>query len=1102
MEVEEGVCQWRLPGVIMLLVTLIVTRQIRGVHAGKVLELAESIQSAGWLANSFITVQLDGSGGYRLVDGMHRISAIMYLISTGKWSPTRKLECVVFKYETPYAFILRYAALANGANSTFSHMTYIDKMRWVCIYMCSLLPLWMPTKGNKNRPLHWHDLSCKYVADAIQGEQKVAPKAYSLATLTKLMGVLRAIRVDADGEQEEIPLTDQASTAYTDMLLFDQLGRTGVAVWHATYQFSYPPGEKINRTLPGTAQSSTSKHEWRQPVLIFEANSYPGVWTRDISGKLSADERELPFKNPRMHFLMRLFMGTVARTGLAPSLAQANSFVTMMEAFPRLVVLWGRLKAIAEKGGLMVWTGHALGYFAEGHGKGIADAYTNTCRCNCHQPPCEVADLQEKWIALHGNNPNPTDVSTTFLDSCRCSIETVDPSTYQVGLKNVCFGRYMLTTAGCMARRDGVPPNYLAFDEKKCSFEEDTFCLTLLEFRHREVTAPRKCPRTGCPHTSCVLCVAVFGTDNLCLACFVKDLAVKAGYPPQMGLRNAVIVERFPIAATVAAVGKYFNPLSKNGGAQWEEHQRMMQASAYMRMMELGFPAMAEGDWEPLHKIEAFLAPPPAAAAIAARGEALLLAASGALGEEKADIEPSAPEVQDDHEVEERHMNMNHTKDEQAYQKNKAKVRMITMSWQEYYDQGMRGKNDDGSTQEFFPFRKFDVIHVDPPYDWPNHPTPQLMKKFRRLLDACSKEGTIVIIWNHWMQLADYGRMLAGGYNDGILTRWDVDPSLACVIRHKFRTVVGNGGCTMKSMTDHFMTAVRCGESNKSQRNKMQVRNNAGQTSLLEIKNDVDLVPFPNVIFESLPPNKNECLRNAKGKPIRPMSERGPALNLQLARRFVPKGGSVFDPFGGTASFGLALMLADHDASYFALDSDEALLEPATARLGRAFRLREKYQQEYAQSLVSLCAFQALASSHNAFVLPNNNMPPYAPNGKALGLVCQDNLPVDAAGLPGPLEIKPTGLTIDGVDMGEGLYVRKDAGTLKAGSVIPGLHFYGTFIPTSQLGNRYEGGIPGFPGVFLMSKPLEDWCLILDQRCPGAKINDARGIHAHINMDI
>jgi 16S rRNA G966 N2-methylase RsmD len=560
-------------------------------------------------------------------------------------------------------------------------------------------------------------------------------------------------------------------------------------------------------------------------------------------------------------------------------------------------------------------------------------------------------------------------------------------------------------------------------------------------------------------------------------------------------------VERFPNAANVTSVGKYLNPMSKNGGEQWEAHQRMMQASAYMRMMELGFPGMAEGDWEPLHTIEAFLAPPPIAA-IAARGDALLRAASGAMGEEKAAFEASPPELLDEHAVEERHMSMNHTKDEQAYQKNKTKVRMITMSWQEYYDQALRGKNDDGSTQEFFPFRKFDVIHVDPPYDWTNHPTPQLMKKFRRLLDACSKEGTIVIIWNHWMQLADYGRMLAGGYNDGILTRWDVDPSLACVIRHKFRTVVGNGGCTMKSMTDHFMTAVRCGDNNKSQKNKMQVRNNPGQTSLLEIKNDVDLVPFPNVIFESLPPNKNQCLRNAKGKPMRPMSERGPALNLQLARRFVPKGGSVFDPFGGTASFGLALMLADHDASYFALDSDEALLEPATARLGRAFRLREKYQQEYAQSLVSLCAFQALASSHNAFVLPNSNLPPCAPSGKPLGLVCQDNLPVDEAGQSGPLEIKPTGLTIDGVDMGDGLFVRNGAGTLKAGLVIPGLHFYGTFIPTSQLGTRYEDGIPGFPGVFLMTKPLEDWCLVLDQRCPGAKINDARGKHAHINIDI
>jgi hypothetical protein len=414
---------------------------------------------------------------------------------------------------------------------------------------------------------------------------------------------------------------------------------------------------------------------------LFEANSYPGVWTCDISGKLTPDERELPFKNPRMHFLMRLFMGTVARTGVAPNHDQAIAFVKMMEATPRLVVLWGRLKAIAEKGGFMVWTGHALGYFAEGHGKDIADAHNNSCRCNCHQAPCELADLQEKWIALHGDNQNPIDVNTTFLDTCRCSIETVDPSTYKVGLGNVCFGRHTLIMAGCIARRDGVPPEYNQVDERKCSFEPDTFCLTVQGFRHRELTAPRKCPSPDCPHTSCVLCVAVYGTDNLCLACFVKHLGVKAGYPLQMGMRNAVIVERFPNAANVTSVGKYLNPMSKNGGEQWEAHQRMMQASAYMRMMELGFPGMAEGDWEPLHTIEAFLAPPPIAA-IAARGDALLRAASGAMGEEKAAFEASPPELLDEHAVEERHMSMNHTKDEQAYQKNKTKVRMITMSWQ------------------------------------------------------------------------------------------------------------------------------------------------------------------------------------------------------------------------------------------------------------------------------------------------------------------------------------------------------------------------------------------------------------------------------------
>ena len=105
-----------------------------------------------------------------------RISALVYLIGLGKWSPTRKVQCVVFKAETPYAFILRYAALANAANLTFSHMTYVDKMRWVCIYMTSLLPLWTPRKWRTTQPVHWHNFSCEYVAEAIQVSRKQPPR--------------------------------------------------------------------------------------------------------------------------------------------------------------------------------------------------------------------------------------------------------------------------------------------------------------------------------------------------------------------------------------------------------------------------------------------------------------------------------------------------------------------------------------------------------------------------------------------------------------------------------------------------------------------------------------------------------------------------------------------------------------------------------------------------------------------------------------------------------------------------------------------------------------------------------------------------------------
>lgn len=226
---------------------------------------------------------------------------------------------------------------------------------------------------------------------------------------------------------------------------------------------------------------------------------------------------------------------------------------------------------------------------------------------------------------------------------------------------------------------------------------------------------------------------------------------------------------------------------------------------------------------------------------------------------------------------------------------------------------------------------------------------------------------------------------------------------------------------------------------------------------------------------------------------MRHLSERGPALNGVVTARFVPPGGKVLDIFAGTLSLAIPLIMKDPKATYLGIDNDDELVDPATMRLGRAHRMRDEITNAYDASLASVCAFQALATNQESFILPDNNIPTHLPDGAPLGFSAVANLPTADDKSPWPLEILDTGMSSAGLDMGQGLFLRKDAPAIVKGTYIAGISFFGNFLPTSQLATRFPDGCPGFPGVFVLSEPLQEYCLVMDARCPGAKLNDAHG---------
>ena len=83
-----------------VLATAIVVRQFRGLNVPTMLALKESISTHGWLRTSFLTVILMADGTYLLVDGLHRLKAVLDLISVNSLPADYTVPCLVLS-DTP-----------------------------------------------------------------------------------------------------------------------------------------------------------------------------------------------------------------------------------------------------------------------------------------------------------------------------------------------------------------------------------------------------------------------------------------------------------------------------------------------------------------------------------------------------------------------------------------------------------------------------------------------------------------------------------------------------------------------------------------------------------------------------------------------------------------------------------------------------------------------------------------------------------------------------------------------------------------------------------------------------------------------------------------
>jgi hypothetical protein len=221
-----------------------------------------------------------------------------------------------------------------------------------------------------------------------------------------------------------------------------------------------------------------------------------------------------------------------------------------------------------------------------------------------------------------------------------------------------------------------------------------------------------------------------------------------------MDLRRAkpYIRERYPLCSSPARVKAWLNPNNASiCTVDLITSKRRNGAGAFMRMIEMGFPAMGRANWAPLEAVEAFLAQGDESVYAQRNQQRKVADRDWAATEHKSAHSSGASsgaivsaEVGEDDEVadpaqqEDAAMHVERTKDQVAYMKNTKTARVVNMTLADFYDQ-LHHPPSSSSQAPHVPPRAYDFIQLDPFYGASHHPALKLLKKYRKLFDTCSK---------------------------------------------------------------------------------------------------------------------------------------------------------------------------------------------------------------------------------------------------------------------------------------------------------------------------------------------------------------------------
>ena len=229
------------------------------------------------------------------------------------------------------------------------------------------------------------------------------------------------------------------------------------------------------------------------------------------------------------------------------------------------------------------------------------------------------------------------------------------------------------------------------------------------------------------------------------------------------------------------------------------------------------------------------------------------------------------------------------------------------------------------------------LIFCDPWYMKEYQPTTSDQPKMRKILDAYSQDGTVVLIFGRPKLLYTHWEPLFENNFASSKVKWHVDPCLFVVSRSSARDKHTQTLKGWHSTLEYVLTATRRSSKGKKDGSLLDTRK---YTAEFKKKHGDCNGKRTTLYYDYMPPTFRQRLRNWNGVVLRRNAEKSVALNEYFVDLFTNKDDLVMDLFAGTASMAVACIKTGRD--YFGTEIDEEVHRAAVYRIGKTWSAKKR----------------------------------------------------------------------------------------------------------------------------------------------------------------